>query len=193
MISKAEDRHLSGDDDGLAECVLNATTSRKTKAGRSAVSMPTQWRKTLLMNVALDIPKPFSTDKAFEELIRASCDRFVDGTSRRVHYVRDAELVVKVIKDHSQIACNWIEIVAFLACESDRKKLAKIFSWSKSGKFIVMERLDTSGTPDSGFMAPNWVTDTGPKNGGTSTDGLYKLCDYAFVKSPDEDYESPYV
>ncbi len=139
------------------------------------------------------VPQPFSTDDAYEKFVQSSCDHLTNGTSRAVYVVRDAELIVKIALDKNKVVCNWIEVTAFHAFHGDRHKLAKIISWSKSGKFIVMEKLDTSVQPCSCFIAPGWVTDIGSKNGGMAADGNYKLCDYAFVKSPDESYQSPFA
>lgn len=139
------------------------------------------------------VPRPFSTDYAFDNFVASSCNYLTSGTSRAVHVVRDANLVVKVALDQNNVVCNWIEVAAFFSFRNDQHKLAKIVSWSKSGKFIVMEKLDTSVQPCTCFIAPAWVTDIGRKNGGADLDGNYKLCDYAFVKSPDEGYQSTFV
>lgn len=139
------------------------------------------------------IPQPFSTDDVYVSFVQSACDHLETGTSRKVHAVRDAELVVKVALDENKVVCNWTEITAFHAFPNDRHKLAKIVSWSNSGKFIVMEKLDTNAHPTSDFIAPAWVTDTGSKNGGAAADGNYKLCDYAFIKTPDESYQSPFT
>lgn len=140
-----------------------------------------------------DVPQAFSSDEAFDAFVKSSCDHLTDGTSRAVHIVRNAELVVKVALDHNKIVCNWIEVVAFFYFRGDQNKLARIVSWSRSCRFIVMEKLDTSIQSCGSFIPPAWVTDTGLKNGGVDVDGNYKLCDYAFVKSPDEAYRTPYV
>lgn len=138
-------------------------------------------------------PLCFSTDQTFETFVKMKCRSLAGGTSREVHSVSGAEFVVKVAKDKHKCICNWTEIAAFFAFQVDQPKLGKIVSWSISGKFIVMEKLDTSTDCPSGFLAPTWVTDTGSKNGGTDADGNYKLCDYALIKSPDEIYQSPFA
>lgn len=139
------------------------------------------------------VPLPFSTDWAFDEFIKLHCDYLAAGTSREVHAVRDARFVVKVAKDDGARICNWSEVAAFLSSKNDQLKLGEIVSWSVSGKYIVMERLDTSTDPPSDFLPPAWATDLGAKNGGLDDCGRYKLCDYAMVKSPDECYQSPFA
>ena len=139
------------------------------------------------------LPQPFSTDSAFEEFVEMHCEHLATGTSREVHAVRGARYVVKIAKDNEKRICNWIEVTSFLSFRGDQPRLGEIYSWSVSGKYIVMERLDTSREPPSDFVPPAWVTDSGSKNGGSDDSGRYKLCDYAMIKSPDECYQSSFA
>lgn len=138
-----------------------------------------------------NIPNRFSTDEAFTILLR-DCKFLREGTSRRVYSTLDEKYVVKAAIDQNHATCNWNEIAAFLFFDNDRDKLAQIHSWSISGNFLIMEKLDMATAPSASFVYPSWVTDRKPSNIGKSSDGKDKICDYALVKSPDCAYKSPY-
>lgn len=148
-----------------------------------------------LMTSLLDteIPQPFSTDEAFETFLKEECSFLAKGSSREVYQVRDGKSVVKVAVDRTNPVCNWTEIVAFLKFESDRDKLACIRSWSSSGSFLVMERVDMASGSNRPFDYPSWVTDRKPSNIGKCSNGSFKICDYALIKSPDSAYKSEFA
>jgi hypothetical protein len=130
------------------------------------------------------IPLKFSSDETFEMFLDQECTYLAEGTSRKVYSVRGDKYVVKVATlEHA--TCNWIEIAAFLNFEDDRSRLARIDSWSLSGRFIVMERLTFPASLADQFVYPAWVTDRKSSNIGKSQDGTCKICDYAYFKSPD--------
>ena len=135
-------------------------------------------------------PKPFTTDAEFERFFESECDPLAGGTTRIVRSVRGENFVVKKEKGNSAVHHNWLELAAWLFHVEDRSKIAGIVSCSRSGRYIVMEKLDASAKRPDKFVPPHWVTDAGSKNGGVDLVGDYKLFDYAFVKSPDEGYES---
>lgn len=139
------------------------------------------------------IPEAFSSDETFQRFLDDHCTHLADGTSRNVYSVNNDEYVVKVATDTSKATCNWTEIAAFYKYTDDQDRLARIESWSHSGKFIVMEKLDTNSEPEQDFDFPVWVTDRKCSNIGKAADGKYKMCDYALVKQPDALYCSEFA
>jgi len=60
--------------------------------------------------------------------------------------------------------------------------LAEIFSWSWSGKFVVMERLAPLAERDlDSYSFPNYLTDKRPENYGKGASGKIKALDYALL------------
>jgi hypothetical protein len=73
----------------------------------------------------------------------------------------------------------------------DGDELAKIFSWSWSGRFVVMERLMPlqMGDIDS-YQFPWFLTDRKPENYGKDASGKIKALDYAalVIDTPQNDF-----
>jgi hypothetical protein len=147
---------------------------------------------TSLLNAR--IPATFSSDKAFATFRKAECDFLNKGTSRDVFWIRGTEYVLKVARNKRNHAiCNWTEISAFFCYAADQQKLARIISWSTSGKFLVMEKLSIRATESDSFVYPSWVTDRKLSNIGVDAHGRTKICDYAMVTPPDNTYKSPFA
>jgi hypothetical protein len=131
------------------------------------------------------IPQPFSSDEAFAAFMKAECEFLAPGTSRTVYLVRGGRFVLKVAIDQAHRTCNWTEVAAYFGLGQDQDKLARVISWSNSGHFIVMERLDMSSRPPQDFPFPAWANDRKPSSVGKSEGGTYKMCDFAWVIPPD--------
>lgn len=70
-------------------------------------------------------------------------------------------------------------------------ELAKIFSWSWSGRFIVMERLEPLSPEDLRLCTfPYYLTDRKPENYGKDASGKIKALDYAAlaIAAPQNDF-----
>jgi hypothetical protein len=142
--------------------------------------------------LAPPFPPQFSSDERFEEYRTAECTDFAKGTTRTVYSTRDNRYVLKVANTDSDTVSNWIEVTAFLYFKSDQEKLASIITWSVSGKFLVMERLDMTPSSIASFEYPAWITDTKHSNIGKAVDGKLKFCDYALVRDADFGYRSEF-
>jgi len=69
--------------------------------------------------------------------------------------------------------------------------LAEIFSWSWSGKFLVMERLTRLSPGDlNSYNFPSYLTDRKPENYGKDASGKIKALDYAAlaIAAPRNDF-----
>lgn len=137
-------------------------------------------------------PPAESSDEEFEKFLDACCTYLAQGTSRCVYSVHHHPFVIKRAKSESDVKFNQIEKDYFIDRVMDQPKLARVVSWSRTGMFIVMERLDMKIKPGSDFGYPVWVTDRKPSNIGQASDGSYKICDYASIKSPGDAYKSPF-
>ncbi|KVC86943.1 hypothetical protein [Burkholderia ubonensis] len=125
------------------------------------------------------IPEPNTADEDFEALL-GQCGKPIGSGGTREAYAIPShnDKVLKVCKVPGY-ATNWTEIVVYLHVK-DKSFFGCIHSWSRSGKFIVMERLDDIGVEEiSGLEAPNWWTDRKRSNVGRSISGELKLRDYA--------------
>lgn len=140
--------------------------------------------RILKSSLGPDIPAQFSSDAIFKELQDTHCSFLKKGTSRKVYDIKGTEYVLKVAIKKENIVCNWTEIVAFHAFDNDQAKLGRVFSWSVSGKFLVMEKLNMQSHPGETFNFPTWVNDRKYSNVGKAEDGTYKICDYALVITP---------
>lgn len=139
------------------------------------------------------LPEKFSTDESFEEFLEKECEFLAAGTSREVYLVRGNKYVLKVAKNEISRICNWTEVAAFFGFAGDQDKLGRVVSWSISGKFLVMERLDMTSRPSEQFEFPHWASDRKPSNVGKSEDGAYKMCDFAIVIPPNSNPPSPFA
>lgn len=128
------------------------------------------------------IPAPNSPDSVFETLWQKCQNRIGRGTSRDVYEIVDEQndKVLKVCSRPSNYT-NWAEILIFnSASDTDKDHFAKVISWSRSGKFLVMERLKPLVTGDiGGHKAPMCITDKKPSNFGRDNTGKIKMLDYA--------------
>ncbi|AYR22302.1 hypothetical protein RC54_00035 [Herbaspirillum rubrisubalbicans] len=79
---------------------------------------------------------------------------------------------------------NWVEIITYQVA-SEKQYFAHVFSWSMSGKFLVMERLSPVKLADlAGHATPAYINDKKPENFGRSKSGEIKLLDYGMLELP---------
>lgn len=124
------------------------------------------------------IPPPNSPDACFEALWQKCTERVGRGTTRDVYAIADEDKVLKVAITPSYFA-NWAEIVLYHRA-GDKSYFAEVFSWSMSGKYLVMQRLDEVAASElSGHKTPMSITDKKPSNFGKDKSGNIKLLDYA--------------
>jgi len=139
-----------------------------------------------------DVPDMFSSDKVFADFLKAYGRPIGRGTTRRVYNIAGSDYVLKVTSKRSTTP-NWREITAFLKF-SDEANIARIVSWSDSGRCLVMERLNNIGSVSTiSFQWPVWVTDRKPSNVGKDSSGNLKMCDYALVKVLPKITQSSYI
>lgn len=143
--------------------------------------------------LSTDPPPKFAPDERFEAFLAAECVHLRNGTSRSVHSTHDDRYVVKVALTSADVMYNWVEIAAYLNFESDREKLAAIYSWSISGHFLVMEKLDMTTVSIASFDYPYWITDRKHSNIGTSKAGALKVCDYALIRDSQFGFSSDFA
>lgn len=131
--------------------------------------------------MSIKIPKKNSPDSEFEALWKF-CRKIGSGTTRDVYEIPGTDLVLKVIKVPSNLA-NWNEIVLY-QMKSHLNELGEIVSWSRSGKFLIMEKLtdidDDNKWKDHKY--PSYLTDRKKSNYGKSTSGVIKARDYGTIK-----------
>jgi hypothetical protein len=141
----------------------------------------------------VQIPEAFSPDEDFQSLINNHCKKTEVGSSRDVYEVEEPCCVVKVAKNDLNVISNWIEI-AIYSWVSDNSSLAEIYSFSASGKYLVMEKLETPAAQEAtnSFVWPPFVTDRKPDNIGVDKNGNCKILDYAFPKAVNA-YKSEFI
>lgn len=140
--------------------------------------------------MTIDIPRHASPDCHFESLWLECPTLIARGTGRDVYEIPDhADKVLKVSNRQSNFS-NWMEILVYDQFK-DGDELAKIFSWSWSGRFVVMERLIPlqRGDIDS-YQFPWFLTDRKPENYGKDASGKIKALDYAAlaIDRPQNDF-----
>jgi hypothetical protein len=130
----------------------------------------------------MNIPQHNSPDSCFESLWLKCINRIGRGSTRDVYEIPDSNKVLKVSNRQSNFT-NWSEIVIHYY-KKDTGDLAEIFSWSASGKFVVMERLAPIESEDDmkGYVYPDYLTDRKRENYGRDSDGKIKALDYASLK-----------
>lgn len=129
--------------------------------------------------MSIQIPRHTSPDCHFESLWLECLSRIARGTSRDVYEIPDnLDKVLKVSNCQTNFS-NWMEILVYNQFK-ESGDLAEIFSWSWSGKFVIMERLAplAKGDLDS-YEFPNYLTDRKPENYGRDASGNIKALDYA--------------
>ena len=127
----------------------------------------------------IEIPAANSPDSKFEELWMKCQNRIGRGTTRDVFEILEhADKVLKVMTRPSSYS-NWAEVVVYHAA-TDKSFFAEVHSWSLTGKFLVMERLDPVALKDMvGHQTPRFVNDRKPSNFGRDKSGKIKLLDFA--------------
>lgn len=135
--------------------------------------------KEIMTPSTIEIPRHTSPDQSFESLWLQCSILIARGTSRDVYEIPDhPDKVLKVSNRQSNFS-NWMEILVHNQFK-DRDELATIFSWSWSGRFIVMERLKPLSTGElNSYDLPFYLTDRKPMNYGKDASGKIKALDYA--------------
>lgn len=106
-------------------------------------------------------------------------NRIARGSGRDAYEIPGhPDKVLKVSNRQSNFS-NWMEILVYEQF-SERDELAEIFSWSWSGKFLVMERLSPLLPGEiSSHNFPLYLTDRKTENYGKDASGKIKALDYA--------------
>jgi hypothetical protein len=129
--------------------------------------------------LTVEIPRHTSPDCQFKSLWLKCPNLIARGTSRDVYEIPDHQDKVLKVANRQTNFSNWMEILVYSQFkESD--DLAKILSWSWSGKFVVMERLTPLVEGDlAAHNFPYYLTDRKPSNYGRDASGKIKALDYA--------------
>lgn len=140
--------------------------------------------------MTIEIPRHTSPDSLFESLWLDSPGRIGRGTGRDVYEIAGhPDKVLKVSSGQSNFS-NWMEILVYSQFK-DTGELAELFSWSWSGKFLIMERLAPLDPGDlSSHRIPSYLTDRKPENYGKDASGKIKALDYAAlaIANPSSDF-----
>ncbi|WLH27430.1 hypothetical protein [Pseudomonas canadensis] len=129
--------------------------------------------------MTIHIPRHTSPDCKFESLWLECPNRIGRGTGRDAYEIPGhPDKILKVSNRQSNFS-NWMEILVYEQFK-DRNELAEIFSWSWSGRFVVMERLIPLSEGDlCSYTFPYYLTDRKPENYGKDSSGKIKALDYA--------------
>lgn len=129
--------------------------------------------------MTIAIPPTNAPDSVFEEFWLQCPLRIARGTTRDVFEIPGhPDKVLKVLTRQSNFA-NWAEIVTYITT-TDKSFFAEVYSWSWSGRFLVMERLGPITLQDlAGHKTPQFVNDKKPSNFGKGKVGRIKVLDYA--------------
>lgn len=129
----------------------------------------------------VEIPPPNSPDAVFEALWQKHPLRIGRGTNRDAYQVKDhPDKVLKVMTLPSSVA-NWAEIVVYTYSQN-KSYFGEIYSWSLSGRFLVMEKLEDVTANDLALHEiPAFVNDKKVSAFGRSADGSIKLRDYGML------------
>lgn len=127
----------------------------------------------------ITIPRPTSPDFAFESLWLECPKRLARGTGRDVYEIPDhPDKVLKVSNCQSNFS-NWAEVLIYDQFK-EGDDLAKLYSWSWSGRFLVMERLSPLSPEEfAAHNFPHYLTDRKRENYGKDAAGRIKALDYA--------------
>lgn len=115
--------------------------------------------------------------------------RLGNGSSRTVFvYVDDPQFVVKqsIVAPPTDNLIEW-SVWAYVRQTSLRKIFGNIVAVSTTGRYLIMERLETITLNDYGATpdVPTWLADVKPAAFGKSTAGVIKVMDYGSVKFED--------
>ncbi len=143
--------------------------------------------------MTINIPQANSPDSDFESLWLNCINKIGSGSSRDVYEIPELNKVLKVSTIQSN-APNWTEIIIY-QYKKESGELAEIFSWSYSGKFIVMEKLTPLIKDDNmdKFVYPEYLTDRKYTNCGYDSSNKIKVLDYALLKFPQTTISSQFV
>lgn len=129
-----------------------------------------------------ELPQSNSPDSCFEQLWLTQTGLLGRGTTRTVYTLRDwSDVVLKVSCTPSNFT-NWAEIVAY-HFNNESNALARVVTWSWSGKFLVMEKLTPleKGALDR-YRFPDFLTDRKLENYGRDKEGNIKALDFGSLK-----------
>jgi hypothetical protein len=130
--------------------------------------------------VAIKIPAMHEPDALFEQFWLSCVKRIARGSNRDVYEIPEHDMVLKVSNRQANFA-NWSEITAY-SHSKNSAYLAKVISWSWSGKYLVMEKLSPVTLNDlNGQQFPNYITDKKPGNFGKDAQGNIKVLDYGML------------
>ncbi len=130
----------------------------------------------------LKIPEKFSPDSSFEDLLSNCTEKIGCGSNRDVFKIPEHDDKVLKVSSGPGNFSNWCEIIAY-SQHGETGDLADIFSWSWSGKFLIMEKLTpvTKVEFDS-YDYPDYLTDRKQTNLGSDTEGNVKALDFGALK-----------
>lgn len=129
--------------------------------------------------MTIEIPRKYAPDTEFEALWLSCLELIRRGTTRDAYAIPEHDDKVLKVSNRQVNFQNWSEIILYQH-KKDTCHLAKIFSWSKSGRFLVMEKLSPVDSDDmAGFIYPSYLTDRKPANYGKDSEGKIKALDYA--------------
>jgi hypothetical protein len=164
---------------GVHFCVGTLRPLARLNSSAKVNKQQTANRSNCMKIMTMDIPRHTSPDCFFESLWLECPKLIARGTARDVYEIPGhRDKVLKVSNSQSNYS-NWMEILVYDQFK-DGDELAKIFSWSWSGRFVVMERLIplSPGDLDS-HRFPYYLTDRKPANYGKDALGNIKALDYA--------------
>lgn len=130
--------------------------------------------------MAIKIPNMHEPDADFEKFWLSCINRIARGSNRDVYDIPDNDMVLKVSNRQANFA-NWTEITTYINSQNSHH-LAKVISWSWSGKFLVMEKLTPVTLSElQGVHFPCYIDDKKPENFGKDSQGNIKVLDYGML------------
>jgi hypothetical protein len=129
--------------------------------------------------MTIDLPGYASPDSRFESLWLECPNLIARGTGRDVFEIPGHPDKVLKVSNRQSSYSNWMEILVYNQFK-DGDELAKIFPWSWSGRFVVMERLVPLLRDEfTSHSFPCYLTDRKLENYGKDALGKIKSLDYA--------------
>jgi len=131
--------------------------------------------------MTIEIPKYNASDSFFENFWLSCPNRITRGSNRDIYEIPGHKDKVLKVSNRQANLGNWSEIIVYTY--SDNKEyLANIFSWSRSGKFLIMERLQPVTFNElKGHNFPVYLNDKKPENYGRDNSGNIKVLDYGLL------------